>query len=603
MKLIFKTAALILCVSFPPLFAFSAAPDSYAQAGTQKLNATIEADKATGMWTLQVDTTNNLTGNAYYFADFKNFGSTGLMTYEMKGASDDNGSIQVQWDQGYKVVRHSYPSGTGIRNITVQYEIKTALTKPIALYEFWVASGGYFNAPHLNINYPKGWKVLGVWPQGTVTDSTISIAYPLDNPYAYPALVALIPTDIGSGNVVKTIGRFTLAGPTQSVAKIEQAISSMTYLDELFESSFGAPLPAKITIYVADLSRADVGNEATALAAKPDIILYNKDLLDGQSLLEVQSVLVHEMAHNAEQDARLFRGATYIARWFKEGLAVFMETQARSYIFKTTSNQAVADLTNQTHMFSAADLKRMNAKEFDYSLAGGLRTPAWDGYTHAGIVISRFYQKVGANGMKKLFARLANADSAQLNDYADSTMITNAMSSVSGLFRDEIVFPYKASQNFEKDVAAITRPEYTGAEIDATVGYIKNTIPNYFAGAVSASMVVPPTQPVPPLVSVSAASTSVVTVSTLGACTITRTLKSGMKDATTAGEVSKLQRFLIRGGYLPSGNDSGNFGPMTQKSLQKWQKANGLVSGGTPATTGYGATGPKTRALFVQQCK
>ena len=116
-------------------------------------------------------------------------------------------------------------------------------------------------------------------------------------------------------------------------------------------------------------------------------------------------------------------------------------------------------------------------------------------------------------------------------------------------------------------------------------------------------MVVRATQPVTALVSVSAASTSVVTVSTLGACTITRTLKSGMKDATTAGEVSKLQRFLIRGGYLPSGNDSGNFGPMTQKSLQKWQKANGLVSGGTPATTGYGATGPKTRALFVQQCK
>ncbi len=74
----------------------------------------------------------------------------------------------------------------------------------------------------------------------------------------------------------------------------------------------------------------------------------------------------------------------------------------------------------------------------------------------------------------------------------------------------------------------------------------------------------------------------------------TRTLGRGMKG----NDVTVLQQFLIAQKLLASDSATGYFGSLTEKSLQEWQKKNGIVSEGTAQTTGYGAAGPKTRALM-----
>jgi putative peptidoglycan binding protein len=85
------------------------------------------------------------------------------------------------------------------------------------------------------------------------------------------------------------------------------------------------------------------------------------------------------------------------------------------------------------------------------------------------------------------------------------------------------------------------------------------------------------------------------TTSTTQACvSLTRNLGLGSRGA----DVTKLQNFLIAGGYLAAGNNSGYYGKLTQSAVQAYQRAHGLVSSGTPATTGYGAVGPKTRAAL-----
>ncbi len=61
-------------------------------------------------------------------------------------------------------------------------------------------------------------------------------------------------------------------------------------------------------------------------------------------------------------------------------------------------------------------------------------------------------------------------------------------------------------------------------------------------------------------------------------------------------DVTTLQNFLISQGLLASDANTGFFGPLTEKAVQAFQKANGLVSSGTPLTTGYGNVGPITRA-------
>jgi peptidoglycan hydrolase-like protein with peptidoglycan-binding domain len=61
-----------------------------------------------------------------------------------------------------------------------------------------------------------------------------------------------------------------------------------------------------------------------------------------------------------------------------------------------------------------------------------------------------------------------------------------------------------------------------------------------------------------------------------------------------------LQRFLIANAFLVAGKDTGYFGKLTQAAVQAYQRSTGLVSSGTPATTGYGVVGPKTRAALAQ---
>lgn len=49
----------------------------------------------------------------------------------------------------------------------------------------------------------------------------------------------------------------------------------------------------------------------------------------------------------------------------------------------------------------------------------------------------------------------------------------------------------------------------------------------------------------------------------------------------------------------PEGIISGFFGSLTQKAVQRFQVKHGIVSSGTPGTTGYGHVGPKTRATLA----
>jgi len=83
---------------------------------------------------------------------------------------------------------------------------------------------------------------------------------------------------------------------------------------------------------------------------------------------------------------------------------------------------------------------------------------------------------------------------------------------------------------------------------------------------------------------------------------LSRALYLGITDSETGGEVSKLQQFLTSTGHYTYGKPTGYFGPATQMAVQAWQKANSIVSGGSPETTGYGVTGPSTRSTMAKGC-
>ncbi|OGG54425.1 hypothetical protein A2764_01885 [Candidatus Kaiserbacteria bacterium RIFCSPHIGHO2_01_FULL_55_79] len=67
-------------------------------------------------------------------------------------------------------------------------------------------------------------------------------------------------------------------------------------------------------------------------------------------------------------------------------------------------------------------------------------------------------------------------------------------------------------------------------------------------------------------------------------------------------DVVQLQKFLVAQGLLSDDSATGFFGRMTEAAVQKLQAANGIVSSGDHATTGWGAIGPATRAWIARWC-
>lgn len=64
-------------------------------------------------------------------------------------------------------------------------------------------------------------------------------------------------------------------------------------------------------------------------------------------------------------------------------------------------------------------------------------------------------------------------------------------------------------------------------------------------------------------------------------------------------DVANLQIFLATDPAIyPEGAVVGEYGPATERAVQRFQKKYGIVSTGSPATTGYGAVGERTLALL-----
>lgn len=67
---------------------------------------------------------------------------------------------------------------------------------------------------------------------------------------------------------------------------------------------------------------------------------------------------------------------------------------------------------------------------------------------------------------------------------------------------------------------------------------------------------------------------------------------------SSGADVSALQKFFgVAYGNFPAA--TGYFGPTTEAAVKQWQKEHGIVSSGTPSTTGWGVVGAKTRAAMA----
>jgi peptidoglycan hydrolase-like protein with peptidoglycan-binding domain len=80
-------------------------------------------------------------------------------------------------------------------------------------------------------------------------------------------------------------------------------------------------------------------------------------------------------------------------------------------------------------------------------------------------------------------------------------------------------------------------------------------------------------------------------------------LTPGDTDSSMNGEVTRLQIFLSRDASVyPEKRVTGFYGDLTQAAVRRFQIKYNIVSTGDPQSTGFGAVGPRTLAIFDRFC-
>jgi peptidoglycan hydrolase-like protein with peptidoglycan-binding domain len=83
----------------------------------------------------------------------------------------------------------------------------------------------------------------------------------------------------------------------------------------------------------------------------------------------------------------------------------------------------------------------------------------------------------------------------------------------------------------------------------------------------------------------------------LGGHAVEAVITSSLDIGSRGPDVTELQTYYSTDTSIyPSKLITGYFGPLTAEATRRFQSAQGIVTSGTPATTGYGRVGPITRA-------
>ncbi len=84
-------------------------------------------------------------------------------------------------------------------------------------------------------------------------------------------------------------------------------------------------------------------------------------------------------------------------------------------------------------------------------------------------------------------------------------------------------------------------------------------------------------------------------VTTPSPTTTSGSITTNLAPGDAGPQVDTLQSILVTDGYLAPQYVTGYYGSLTEQAVEAFQTKEGIVSYGTPSTTGYGAVGPKTR--------
>jgi chitodextrinase len=130
----------------------------------------------------------------------------------------------------------------------------------------------------------------------------------------------------------------------------------------------------------------------------------------------------------------------------------------------------------------------------------------------------------------------------------------------------------------------VSGPDYASVTTPASMPVVPPVVlPTATATASTTTTTPPPVITLPPT-----------TTTTSSAPTFTTSLYYGLRSSA----VLALQNFLISQNDLGPSYNTGFYGSLTQAAVKQFQCAKNIVCSGSPATTGWGSVGPRTRAAL-----
>lgn len=568
-------AALLLASLFGPVAVFAG-----AGMDSQDISVVIGADfKATGAW--RIPFVIDQYDPYLYAPEFDAYGSALSTKYTLNDIQDYAKSSISFIRTGEQYVKFVPGKGNAMRTYTLSYTLTPLFTQSAVLYEFWIPGGSSRQDPSLKITYPSDWKVLSLWPpEAKVSGNTITLSYPASYEEALPVMVAF---QTNKGGVIQDVGKYAISGSASDVQMISAALTKLPNIDELMTKTMGIKPPTKVLIVCDDLTKVGaVGYEADALAANPNVIVFNNKSLGGKTPEEIAEIISHELAHLAVINQWPFEGRSYAVPFLHEGLAVYFEGAAHREIYSDTAKRIIAEDLNRTHIASPSEAEVLYESPFDFNFDGSRNLGVFASYMQSGLVFARFADAVGAKGFSGLFKSLHETN-LQGDTEKDSKSIITILEHGSGLTEGQLETPGKPVGDTPGIVAKISHPENDPTvSSNLITNYIKNDIRHYFSGSSAPQLSVTPTI-VQPQTATSTTPASAVSGH------LTRTLTVGSSGA----EVVVLQNFLESRGFLKMTTAKGYFGASTKNALKAYQNSVQLSSTGT--------TGPKTRASINAQ--
>ncbi|MEI6553229.1 MAG: hypothetical protein WCO09_01550 [bacterium] len=265
--------------------------------------------------------------------------------------------------------------------------------------------------------------------------------------YSIANLLILVYKKDGS-YVKKDIGPFSVVAPKSRIDRAYSDVVEISSSNKVYQEIFGLSLPTRVNIVAVSLKNISLASyDAEGLTLSPNIVFINTDSFAYYvPTLVSRKVLVHELAHATINAKAFFNYNTYNATWLNEGLATFAEQYITdSYLSKESNND---NKQQHTNVHSYEKLSRDNLKSeyklpFDFNFRINNKVQTIDKtYSHSGLIFYNLFL-TNRNIIPNLISYIRSSESQPSCSDCDTNKIINKISSLSGLSREDIIYPFK----------------------------------------------------------------------------------------------------------------------------------------------------------------